>query len=479
MATTDKRRTRPQPQSLRRNLLIGILVPVALFVVVDTVSLYRQSLQAVNTAYDRTLLASAKAIGELLVVEGQGADARLRGQIPYAALEAFEADNRSRMSYRISDAQGQWIDGTQDLPAWHGTLPQQGPYAALVDFYDDRLRGDPVRVAVLLQPVASARERTMAMVQVAETLELRHTLAQQILIDTLQRQAVLISVITAVVLLVVQRVTRPVRRLSQALAQRNEDDLAPIDDADLPQELLPLTQATSQVMQRLHHLLDHQKRFVRDAAHQLRTPLAVLKLQVQSALRGDLAPTQALRDIEATVDRATTLANQMLALAKVEQVRQQNDFALLDWADSVRAAALELAPLVAHKALDFDLQTHACPVLGHAWMLGELTRNLLDNAIAHCPPGGRLSVWLDHSSTSARLCIADSGPGLNEAQRLRLFQPFATGRPQAGAGLGLTIAREMVQALGGSITLNNRYDGPQCTGLDAIVLLPLHAAPPL
>jgi two-component system, OmpR family, sensor histidine kinase TctE len=234
-----------QTRSLRRHLLVGILVPIALFVVVDTVSLYRQALEAVNIAYDRTLLASAKAIGELLDVEGEGSSAKIQAQIPYSALEAFEADNRSRMAYRVSDAQGGLIDGAQDLKSWSGKIPQQGPYAALVDFYDDEFRGDPVRVAVLLQPVSSSRGMTMATVQVAETLELRRTLARQILIDTLQRQAILISVIVGVVLLVVQRVTRPVRQLSDRLRHRDEDDLTPIDAADLPREIQPLTQPTS------------------------------------------------------------------------------------------------------------------------------------------------------------------------------------------------------------------------------------------
>ena len=197
--------------------MVGILGPIVLFVGMDTYSLYHQALNAVNIAYDRTLLASAKAIGELLEVDGVGDKATLRAQIPYSALEAFEADNRSRMNYRVSDAKGQWIDGVKDLPLWTGTLPNQGPYAALVDFYDDRFRGDAVRVAVLLQPVASTRGQAMATVQVAETLELRHTLARQILMDTLLRQVLLINVITAVVLVAVQRVTRPVRRLSHNL----------------------------------------------------------------------------------------------------------------------------------------------------------------------------------------------------------------------------------------------------------------------
>lgn len=463
-----------RPISLRRHLLVGILVPIALFVVVDTYSLYRQALNAVNIAYDRTLLASAKAIGELLEVEGVGDQAIIRAQIPYSALEAFEADNRSRMSYRVSDAKGKWIDGVQDLPQWTGTLPSQGPYAALVDFYDDTLRGDAVRVAVLLQPVASTRGQAMATVQVAETLELRHTLARKILLDTLLRQMLLISVITAVVLVVVHRVTGPVRRLSDSLHQRAEDDLTPLEASDIPREIQPLTDATNQVMQRLQHVLDHQKRFVRDAAHQLRTPLAVLKVQVQSALRGDVAAPLALQEIQVTVDRATALANQMLSLAKVEQVRQMQDFATIDLSEVVRAVALDVSPLIAEKDIDFELVTQPCSIHAHDWMLRELTRNLLHNAVRHTPAGGQLSVRIQPVGDDAQLVVADSGSGISEDMRQRLFQPFATGDTKSGTGLGLTIAREIVQALDGSIQLNNRLQGGKIVGLDACITLPLN-----
>ncbi len=306
--------------SLRRYLLMGILLPVGLFIVVDTISLYRQALGAVNTAYDRTLLASAKSIGEHIAATGEGELATLSASVPYAALEAFEADNRSRMVYRISSIRGELIDGFSDLPAWQGTLPERGPYAALVDFYDDIYRDDPVRVAVLLQPVAMERARVMAVVQVAETLELRRTLARQILIDTLWRQFALVTVIATVVIVVVQRATRPVRLLSARLQARTETDLTPLQAPGAPRELVPLIDATNSIMTRLRHLLNHQKRFVRDAAHQLRTPLAVLKVQVQSALRGDVDAHQALLEISDTVARATVLANQMLSLAKVAQL---------------------------------------------------------------------------------------------------------------------------------------------------------------
>ena len=463
-------------RSLRLQLLAGILIPIAVFIVIDTIALYRQALNAVNVAYDRTLLASAKSIGELLEVDGNDTTTVIRAKVPYAALEAFEADNRSRMTYRISDATGRWIDGAQDLPAWSGVLPQQGPYAALVDFYDDELRGDAVRVAVLLQPVASQRKRAMAMVQVAETLELRQTLAQQILMDTLQRQAILIAVIAAVVLLVVQRVTRPVRKLSEQMGARDEDDLTSISAPDLPREMQPLTDATNQVMARLQHLLDHQKRFVRDAAHQLRTPLAVLKVQVQSARRGDQDAHAALKDIEVTVDRATNLANQMLSLAKIEQLRQQREYTPLDWAEIVRSLALDMSPLIADKDIDFELRTEPCRVLAHDWMLRELARNLLHNAIRHTPSHGRLAVHVTADADMATLQIADCGPGISDALRKRLFQPFATADERTGTGLGLTIAREIAVSLHGTIQMTHRTHEGRMEGLDVFVRIPLYTA---
>jgi two-component system sensor histidine kinase TctE len=461
------------PLSLRRILLLGILLPVLVLIAANGISLYRQALEAVNTAYDRTLLASAKVIGEQLDVEGYDAEARLRATVPYSALEAFEADTRSRLFYRVSSLEGELVSGYDELPFWRGELPAKPPYAALVDFYDDRFRDSEVRVAVLLQPVASERGRGMAVVQVAETLELRRTLARQILLDTLWRQGLLVAVIALVVLVVVQRATRPVRRLSGLLQARPEGDLTPITAGDAPRELLPLVDATNEVMARLAQLLEHQKRFVRDAAHQLRTPLAVLKTQVQSALRGDVEPRQALEEVGGTVERATVLANQMLSLAKVEQLRQQADAPVTDLAEVVRSVALDLSPLVAERDLDFEIDTRPAPVRAHEWMLRELTRNLLHNAIRHSRAGGSLVVRLVTDARSLALTLSDSGPGIADELRSRLFQPFAAGDLRSGSGLGLVICQEIARALDGGIVLDNREKHGQVEGLDATVRLPL------
>lgn len=464
----------PRTWSLRRQLLTGILLPVTTWVALNIWWDYDSSLEVLHTAYDRSLLASAKTISEQLTVTGYDAHAHIQASVPYSALEAFEADTQTRMYYRVSTLDGRLISGFEDLPFWQGQIAPQPPYAALVDFYDATYRDQPVRMAALLQPVASATGRSMAVIQVAETLQLRRTPAWRLFQETLWQHCVLLLVIAGTVLVVVQRVTRPVRAVGHAIAQRPAQALHPIHVPSVPRELQPLVDGMNSVMQRLHLLLQHQKRFVRDAAHQLRTPLAVLKVQVQSARRGDMPAAQALQEIEATVDRATNLANQMLSLAKVEQLRQQTA-PITAWDAIVREVSLDLAPLIADKGLDFELQAdRPVSIQAHAWMLRELVRNLLHNAIRHAPLGSALSVHLviDASARTAQLHITDHGPGLTEELMQRLYQPFSAGDSRHGSGLGLAICQEIVQALGGQLQLRNRLSGNQVIGTDAIATLP-------
>ena len=192
-----------------------------------------------------------------------------------------------------------------------------------------------------------------------------------------------------------------------------------------------------------------------------------------------MEPAQALTEIAQTVDRATELANQMLALAKVEQLRQDHAVPQTDWSPVVRAVALDLSALVADRDLDFSLDlVTAAPVRAHEWALRELTRNLLHNAIKHSPRGGLLEVALRRDATTVALTVSDSGPGIAPALRDRLFQPFATdhreGPSLAGSGLGLAICREIVLSLGGQIDMHNRTEGSTTQGRDATARLPLH-----
>jgi two-component system sensor histidine kinase TctE len=205
----------------------------------------------------------------------------------------------------------------------------------------------------------------------------------------------------------------------------------------------------------------------------------VLKVQVQSARQGDVEAMQALAEIDQTVTRATQVANQMLALAKVEQLRQGLEpLPTQDWAELTRAVALDLAPLIAEQQLDFDIATEPAPVDSHAWALRELTRNLLHNAILHTPAGGRLSIELRRDQSQAVLTIADAGPGLSAEQQAQLFLPFAAGSASKGSGLGLAICQGIAQSLGGAVALENRISQGRIEGLDAVVRLPLSAATP-
>jgi two-component system sensor histidine kinase TctE len=167
------------------------------------------------------------------------------------------------------------------------------------------------------------------------------------------------------------------------------------------------------------------------------------------------------------------LANQMLSLAKVEQLRQQPDESVNDLAEVVRSIALELSPLIAEKDLDFGIDTEPALMRCHEWMLSELTRNLLHNAIKQTPAGKALTVRVAADANTAALTIADSGPGILPELRARLFQPFSPGNARSGSGLGLAICSEIVRALGGTIQLENRETHGYVEGLDATVRLPL------
>lgn len=461
------------PRSLSKSLLIGIFIPVLLFITIDTFLLYKQALVAVNIAYDRTLLASAKSIGEQLIITGQGENEKIEAHIQYSAVEAFEADMVSQIAYQVIDHKGRHVDGVNDLPPWKGTLPNKSPFAALVDFYDDVHRGRPVRVAVLLQPVASTENRAMVTVQVAETLELRQELAKGILKDTLIRQAFLALMIVVVTYLVVLWAIRPVKNLSEQIKNREPSDLSPIQANSLPTELQPIVQATNDTMSKLGHLLTNQKRFVRDTAHQLRTPLAVLKTQVQSTLRGDVEPLQGLQEIRLTVDRATTLANQMLSLAKVEQLRSAEQNSAIAWHSVLREIAIELSPLIAEKNLDFVIDTEPCQVLAHEWMMRELCRNLLHNAITFSPLNGRLHVYLLQQAEWGVLRIEDEGGGIADELLQRLCQPFSSGNIRSGSGLGLSICQEICRTLHGKLEFNNRVSTSMVKGLEVKVSIPL------
>lgn len=456
--------------SLRRYLLAGIVVPITLFVAFDTVGSYRSNLAAIHLAYDRSLLASARSIGDLLQPVGN----ELKVDVPFAALDIFDAGTEGRMYYRINGLNGEFLSGWPDLPDYTRTPPQRSVYPALVDFYDADFRGERVRMAALYQPVAGQTLRGVALIQVAETQQTRERLARRILFDTVWRQALLIAVVVAVAWVVVTLALRPVNGLRDALLTRNERDLSPVATQPLPTELRPVAIAINELMQRLARLIGSQRQFVRDASHQLRTPLAVLKTQAQNGLSGHADPMGTLAQMHGTVDRATRLANQMLALAKVDQAHGQGAPERVDLGDAAREVALDMAPLIADRDLDFELHADAPVwVQAHPWMLRELVRNLLHNALRESPRGAALALSVESLDGLARLRVRDSGPGLDADTRTHLFEPFRTGHPSTGSGLGLVICQEICARLHGRIEFVNGVERGRDAGLDAEVWLPL------
>jgi two-component system, OmpR family, sensor histidine kinase TctE len=458
--------------SIKRRLTLWIVAALVLFLMIDTTVIYQNTLQSINVAFDRTLLASARAIGDTVKFE----NGKLSASLPYATLEVFEAVTRGRIVYRVNDFDGNFLSGYAELPTHDGSFPKRSPYAALAAFYEDRFENESVRVAALLQPVYTGEGYRMVTVQVAETLELRKSLAQQALISTLDRQVIFLMLLSLLVWWLIARGMRPISALKRELLARDPDSLTPIA-TPAPRELKPLVEALNEVMARLKHVLDDQQRFVRDASHQLRTPLAVLKLQVQNAQRGHVPASVAFDELAESVDRATRVANQMLALAKVAQL-DANVSATVELADLHALAqdlAVECSPLIAEKALDFALDVggvsvSAFQVKGHDWLIRELLRNLISNAIRHTPQGGAMGVDLRCVGGAVSLSVWDTGEGISAEREAKLFEPFSSGAPLTGSGLGLVICRDICKSLGAQLSLKNRaVDEPDARGVRATV----------
>ena len=452
-------------RSLRGYLLAGIIGPIALFIVIDAVNLYSRALESANAAYDRMLVTTAYSVGDQLEIE----HGKLLTGVSFATLEVYEAGFSTRMIYKISDRKGNYLAGDRDLPSFqHGS--GKWPWVpTLLKVYEGQYGTAPVRIAVVAQPARSRLAQDDVVIQIAEPLEYRRGAARDILWGTMLRQGLLLTLVAAVTMHVVTRALRPLESLREQLDVRQEDDLSPLDTPQAPVELRPVLAALNELMGRLHKMVDLQQRFVANASHQLRTPLAVIKMQLQSAMRGDFPAEQALREMSSTVDRATNVANQLLSLARIEQMRGKGTRERCDLAVIAQEAAIDLSPLISDKNLDFELAASSAWVEGRAWMAKEMVSNLLHNAIRHTPPESRLGIRVKMLDEGVELCVWDSGPGIADQNELRVFEPFAATHSSKGGGLGLTICSEIADSMGAQLTLSNRSGDGKVYGLDARV----------
>jgi two-component system sensor histidine kinase TctE len=458
--------------SLRGQLLRWLLIPLTVLVAIDAFSVYRNALNAADLAYDRSLLASTRALAERVSI----VDGKVVANVPYVALDSFETDTLGRLYYKVTGIQGEFVSGYEDLPPLPPNVPRSDVYPALVRFYHATYRDEPVRIAALYQPVYDDSMRGIALILVGESMEARRYLSRKILVDTLARQAVLVIAAALLAWFAVRFVLTPVMRLKNAVEARAPTDLADFDPASVHKEMRPLVEAMNGYMARLQNLIAGQRRFMADASHQLRTPLTVLKTQAELALReNDLQAMRGIvESIAHTTDATVHLANRLLTLARSEHGAAEGDLTPVALADALRQVGLELAQQAVRKNIDLSFDAvDPATIQGNALLLHEMLVNLVDNAILYTPVEGRIALRV----VGATIEIEDSGPGIPAAERERVFAPFYRA-PSAqianarGAGLGLAIVRDIAALHGATVALS---DGAGETGLKVSVRFPCEA----
>ena len=485
--------------SLRGQLLRWLLIPLLALVALDALSVYRNAVEVADVAYDRSLLASTRALAERVSI----VDGKVVADVPYVALDSFETDTLGRIYYKVTGLKGEFVSGYEDLPPLPPNVKRSQNYPALVRFYHAEYRNQPVRIAALYQPVYDDSMRGIAMIQVGETMDARYELTHKILFDTLWRQGVLVTAAGLLVWFAVALVLRPLMHIRNEVETRVPTDLSGFSTDRVHKELRPLVLAMNAYMDRLQQLIDSQRRFIADASHQLRTPLTVLKTQAELALREsqrglqktpqqnsqqnsqknsqqEAADPAVLRElvqsIANTTDTTVHLANRLLTMARTGHGDAENALERVSLTALARQVGLEMAYAALKKDLDLALEAERDVVVsGNKLLLRELLGNLLDNAIIYTPHGGKVTIRVIQNDAAALLQIEDSGAGLTPEERERVFAPFyrapsAQTLNPAGAGLGLPIVRDIARLHHADIVLGTPGSGQ---GLLVSVRFPL------
>lgn len=453
-------------RSLRAELLAWLLLPLVAVVAFNGWSLHRDAMRTADLITDRTLLASARVIAEQV----KEADGRIEALIPPSALEMFASPDRDKVIYRVLSPSGELIAGFPDVVAPPAQLRGLEPA-----YYEGTFRTEAMRAVALAQPVISKLAGGDALVIVATTLHGRDRLVDEIWQTSLRDQLLLVGIAALLALLGLRRGLAPLLRLRDELRNRDPESLKALDRNGVQGELRPVIDALNHALERVQAYIALQRRFVADASHQLRTPLATLKTQIAMARRDDDPQTrhEALEAIDGGVDGMTRLVNQLLTLARAEPGGAALRKDSLDFNEVTRAALESLAGIAFDRAIDlsFEAAPAALPIHGHVTLLRELVLNLVENALRHIPQGGAVTVKLEQGEAGILLVVEDNGPGIPEADRERVFQRFHRLAPAnvEGTGLGLAIVREIVTAHDGTIALMETQPPP---GLHVEVRLP-------
>ena len=448
--------------SLRRRLLSLILLPLAGLICINAWVGYGNAVQAANEAYDRSLYLAARTLAEEL----EWRDGRVQLDVMKAAGYLFENHTGSRLFYKVTTAGGQWLAGVAALPDAPVRTQSAVKYFALVQFDDGQYLDQPVRLARLTHVMEDAGlGDPLIKITVAETMEARQQLIQHILWDTLGSQGLLLLAAAGLVVWGVQRGIRPLEAFRQQLAHKAEDDFSPIQPPDLPRELRPLIETLNSYLDRLGRLIEIRKRFLDNAAHQLRTPLTALKTQLALAQRNnEPEQTQALMSAaRQTTEGAVRLTEQLLAMTRVEHAREMHTPQTVDLVDLAKRVTQEHL-MRAHQRgddLGLEAQVMRSEVQAVDLLLHEALSNLIDNAIHHGPMGTHITVrvgdrWLE---------VEDNGPGIAPEHQAHVFERFYRAAPSGvpGSGLGLAIVKEIASQHGAEVSVRSPVIGDHGT----------------
>ena len=442
-----------EQRSLFGEILDWMLTPILLLWPVTLVLTWLVAQGIAGKPFDRALEFNVGALAQLITVQ-QGL---VHFVLPQPARELLRADESDTVYYQVMGPKGEFLSGEKALP-----LPPDEERAPVgeVRLRDAELRGQDLKVAYMWVKL-DLPDSPPALVQVAESMDKRSVLATEIVKGVMLPQFVILPLAVLLVWLALAQAIKPLNRLEERIRARKPDDLSPLDAESVPLEVLPLVSSVNDLLLRLTDSIAAQKRFLADAAHQLKTPLAGLRMQADLAQRQDASAEelkQSLRHIGRSSIRATHTVNQLLALARAESsaavlAHQPCNLVRLTM-DVVR----DCVPRAMEKRIDIgyegaETDTNGVVMLGNATLLKEMIRNLVDNAINYTverPEQAAIitvRVLLDPFSRVLMVQVEDTGPGIPAAERELVFQPFyrALGTEADGSGLGLPIVMEIAR----------------------------------
>jgi len=444
-AYTNPLRAFSEQNSLFGEILDWMLAPLLLLWPMSVTLTYLVAQSIANGPFDRNL---GEAVGVLsdYVTEFKG---QVTLQLPIAAREVLRADTADAVYYMVLGLRGEFVAGDPELP-----LPgeDETPASGEVKYRFDQARGNDVRIAYAWREFKQNGTSSYALVQVAETLEKRSQLANEIIRGVIVPQFIVLPIAVVLVWFGLSRGLAPLAALQDRIRAREPNDMSPIDPRAAPEEISPVVVSFNELLERLSRNMQMQQRFLADAAHQMKTPLAGLRTQAELALR-ETDPQQlkrSLRQIATSTERATHLINQLLALARAEhQSTDPARFEVVELNALARSVVQESVPdAISHRVdLGFEPAERPVRIIGVPVLVREMMLNLVDNGLRYTPEGGSVTLRIRQHSDAAFIEVEDTGPGIPEAERQRVFDRFyrILGTNVDGSGLGLAIVREIVE----------------------------------